>query len=207
MGQPFTRSGWLCVLAAGCLARSWMQTANVNNSLLVPCRNSADLAMRGHLHQLALQQSAQRSGPTKSAAVADEAAAAATPAAPHAEPPTHLVIACATNDHGFADALRFAAARGCEVWAVCEPLRTRRRPAWAPPPDYSRFPLPAAAGRCLVWDSSWLPPAEQQAAEAAAALEWAADADLPAAPLPCRGGMPAVWRAGGPGDQSSLTRL
>lgn len=150
------------------------------------------MAMQGHLHQLALQQGAGSSPATATPAIS----AAAAPVQPAASP-APCIVACATNDHGFADALRFAAARGCEVWAVCEPLRTRRRPAWASPPDYSRFPLPAAAGRCLVWDSAWLPAAEEQAAEAALAVEWTASVVLPLPLLPCRGGVAAAWHAPG----------
>lgn len=165
--------------------------------------------MRGHLNQLALHN---RAAATAAAAEGPAAAPAVGPdegtsVVPPAIAPAPIVVACATNDHGFADALRFAAARGCEVWAVCEPLRTRRRPAWAGPPDYSRFPLPAAAGRCLAWDSGWLPTAGEQAVEAALAAEWAAGAGLPLPALPCSGGVAAAWHGANPCSSLMQTGL
>lgn len=103
------------------------------------------------------------------------------------------VLACASNDVGFAPSLRYAAARGLATVAVTDPLRTRRRPPWAPPPDYGRYPLPAAAGRCLVWDDRWLPPPDDADAEAALAQTWAAATGLPPPPLPCAGGVARAW--------------
>ena len=106
------------------------------------------------------------------------------------------IIAIASNDAGFAPALAYAASKGCTAVAITEPLKTRRRPAWAPPPDLSRYPLPAAAGRCLLWDSAWLPSLKHAAEEAAVATEWAQQAGLPLAPLQCPGGVVAAWRSG-----------
>lgn len=106
------------------------------------------------------------------------------------------LVACVSGDHGFAPALRYAAGRGCTTVAVTAPPQARRRPAWAPPPDYARFPLPAAAERCLVWDESWLPGPRQAAEEAAAAARVAGAAGLAPPPLPARGGVVAAWRAG-----------
>lgn len=104
-----------------------------------------------------------------------------------------LVLACASNDVGFAPTLRYSAARGLATVAVTDPLRTRRRPPWAPPPDYGRYPLPAAAGRCLAWDDRWLPQQQQADEEAALAQAWAAETGLPLPPLPCAGGVVRAW--------------
>ncbi len=116
-------------------------------------------------------------------------------------------LACASGDTGFASVLRHAAAQGAQVAAITDPLRTRRRPPWAPPPNYGRYPLPAAAGLCLVWDASWVPTTQEQQTQEAALVEaWTASGAVPLAPLPCPGGIAAVWRQpqtaaaeGGPG--------
>ncbi|EFN53114.1 hypothetical protein CHLNCDRAFT_54097 [Chlorella variabilis] len=104
-------------------------------------------------------------------------------------------LACVSNDSGFAAMLRFAASRGVATLAVTDPLRTRRRPPWAPPPDYGRHPLPAAAGRCLVWDERWLPEEQQAAEEAELVIGWAKEAGLPLPPLPCAGSVAGTWTA------------
>lgn len=101
-------------------------------------------------------------------------------------------LVCVSGDHGFAPALRFAAGRGCTTVAVTAPTQAKRRPAWASPPDYARFLLPAAAGRCLVWQDAWLPGPQQAAEEAA----WASAAGLAPPLLPAQGGVTAAWRVG-----------
>ncbi|KAL4437235.1 hypothetical protein ABPG75_004374 [Micractinium tetrahymenae] len=112
-------------------------------------------------------------------------------------------IACASGDTGFAPTLRYAAAKGAAVAAVTDPLRTRPRPPWAPPPDYGRYPLPAAAGLCLVWDPAWVPDGQRQLAqEVALTGAWVAAGAVPPAPLPCPGGVTAVWRRAVAGSQA-----
>lgn len=146
-------------------------TAAPNSSLPSPtvsiqCRNSADFQMQSDMQRLALQHGSA------------------------------CAIACVSNDNGFAPALRHAASKGCFTVAGTAPLKTRRRPPWAPPPDYSRFPLPAAAGRCLVWDHRWLPGPQQAAEEAALAATWAErEPGYAPPPLPCPGGVTQRWMA------------
>ncbi|PSC68563.1 GDP-L-fucose synthase 2 [Micractinium conductrix] len=104
-------------------------------------------------------------------------------------------LACLSNDVGFAAALRHAReASGCKTVAVTDPLFTRPRPSWASPPDYGRYPLPAAAGRCLVWNARLKPPCTADAAEEARLLAAAAAAaGLPLPDRPCEGGVAAAW--------------
>jgi hypothetical protein len=148
--------------------------------------------MRSDMYRHVLQHTQQDSSSGAGDGCADAAAAAAAGAA------AAMILACVSHDHGFAATLRFAASRGCTVAAVTDPLKTRRRPAWAPPPDYSRYPLPAAARCCLVWDGGWLPAAEQAAAEAQLAAQWEREAGLARGPLPAPGGVAAAWRLGPP---------
>jgi hypothetical protein len=107
------------------------------------------------------------------------------------------LLACASNDAGFAPALRYAASCGISTLAVTNPLKARRRQPWQlPPQNYSRYPLPAAAGCCLVWDEGWLPGEQAAAVEEGLVLQWARKLQLPEAPLPCPGGVTATWSQG-----------
>ena len=96
-------------------------------------------------------------------------------------------LVCVSCDSGFTVELLRAASRGCTTVAVTRPVQDHRRH-----PEYLPPRLFAAAGRCLLWDSAWVPDPKQAGEEA----EWARRAGLQLPAEPAKGGAVEAWRAG-----------